>query len=120
MAKVLNMHLTDMEHLSTRACERFSAGELQTLSRQLYGVADPALLEVYEETQDRRRQTYGSEDEMQADYTRLNGLVADREPRHRHENEGPGKREPTGRMQNCACKPQREVYYRHVHMAAAR
>jgi len=78
--KVLNVHLTEMEHLSTRACERFSAGELQQLSRQLYGVADPALLEVYEETQDNRRQTYGSEDEMQADYTRLNGLVADREP----------------------------------------
>ena len=80
--RVLNMHLTEMEHLSTRACETFSASALQEISRVLYGVADPALLEVYEETKDNRRQVYGSADEMQKDYVRLNELVSERAPLH--------------------------------------
>eukprot|EP00966_Prymnesium_polylepis_P295917 6834495-Prymnesium_polylepis.1 len=31
--RVLNTHLEEMEHLATRACETFSASELQEVSR---------------------------------------------------------------------------------------
>ena len=35
---VLNEHLRGMEHLTTQACETFSAVDLQAISRKLFGV----------------------------------------------------------------------------------
>ena len=79
---VLNEHLRGMEHLTTRACETFSAVDLQAISRKLFGVADPALLDVYEKANDNRRQVYDSADAMDKDFERLNGLVDGRTELH--------------------------------------
>lgn len=80
--KVLNVHLENMEHLKTRACETFSASTLQKISAALYGVADPALLDVYAKADDNRKQVYSSTTEMHADFERLNGLVQQRADLH--------------------------------------
>lgn len=79
---VLNEHLRAMHHLNTQDCETFTAEQLQTISNKLYGVADPALLKVYDERQDNRRQVYGSAEEMERDFARLNHLIDGRAALH--------------------------------------
>jgi hypothetical protein len=76
--KVLNTHLLNMKHLKTRACESFSAKDLQEVSRILYAASEPALLKVYAEAKDNRKQVYATEAEMEADFVRLNKLVQGR------------------------------------------
>merc|ERR1712070_1351490 len=80
--QVLNGHLVNMNHLKTRACETFSALDLEQLSRLLYGAADEALLVVYAEAEDNRRQIYSSMQAMEADFARLNELVRGRDDLH--------------------------------------
>jgi len=80
--QVLNGHLQQMDHLKTRACETFSAGDLQELSRTLFASAEPALLDIYEEAQDNRKQVYSTLAEMETDFARLNKLVKNRDDLH--------------------------------------
>jgi hypothetical protein len=56
--QVLNLHLTKMKMLKTRPCETFSSLDLQEISALLFGAADSALLKVYDDVQDNRRQIY--------------------------------------------------------------
>jgi hypothetical protein len=80
--KVLNQHLKNMAHLQTRPCETFEAKELQQVSALLYSESNPTMLKVYSDAGDNRRQTFGSEDDMNADFSRLNKAIEGRNDLH--------------------------------------
>merc|ERR1712227_735469 len=70
MATVLTSHLTRGGH-RVRACDEWTVAELQTLQRQLFNMSEKALLAVYDEVGDNRRQRFETLAELEAHWAKL-------------------------------------------------
>merc|ERR1719355_535118 len=53
MSRTLNGHLRSRSGLHARECDKFSVEELQALLRRMSSLAEPQLLAIYAEQQDR-------------------------------------------------------------------
>eukprot|EP00192_Tetraselmis_astigmatica_P003252 CAMPEP_0117651702 /NCGR_PEP_ID=MMETSP0804-20121206/2236_1 /TAXON_ID=1074897 /ORGANISM="Tetraselmis astigmatica, Strain CCMP880" /LENGTH=536 /DNA_ID=CAMNT_0005457703 /DNA_START=621 /DNA_END=2231 /DNA_ORIENTATION=- len=70
MSQVLTAKLSNAGHL-VRPCEEWSVKELKDLQKLVFSLSDPALLAVYDEVGEPRRQRFASLTELEAHWQKL-------------------------------------------------
>lgn len=78
MSVVLNGHLTKM-FPKTKPCHEWTATELQAYQAKLYDYRHPDFDVIYNGTTDNRRMRWGSLDEHQKHWARMNGLAKEQD-----------------------------------------